>query len=339
MSNWLSYTLEERLAILQQTSDHESLPDYAVEKDWWVTMVLKAAFQTKCADSLLFKGGTSLSKGWNLIKRFSEDIDLALDHKFFRGNIENNNQLKTLRKECRKYIVEHLANDLDEKLRDMGLRGYTVYPQVEIDGHPVSSDADPTIVIVEYQPISSGQSSYITPMVKVEFSCLSMSEPFEQKTISSMIHNAFPDADSESAALIPTVLPSRTFLEKAFLLCEEFQKESPRSLHMSRHLYDLYMLMDTEFGKAALSDDKLYEAIVEHRRKFYHVSYADYDNDYRDRIAFYPPQRCIKAWEADYASMCTSMIYGDRPTFYHLMERIEQLQNRFRSNQMLKSVT
>lgn len=330
MSNWLSYTQEERLVILQQTSDHESLPDYAIEKDWWVTMVLKAASHTKCADSLLFKGGTSLSKGWNLIKRFSEDIDLALDHKFFRDNIENNNQLKTLRKECRKYIVDQWANDLDERLRDMGLRGYAVYPQTEIDGNPVSSDADPTVVIIEYQPITGTQSSYITPMVKVEISCLSMSEPFEQKAISSMIHNAFPDADSESTAMIPTVLPSRTFLEKAFLLCEEFQKESPRSLRMSRHLYDLYMLMDTEFGKAALSDDKLYAAIVEHRRKFYHVSYADYDKDYRDRIEFCPPQHCIKAWEADYANMCTSMIYGERPSFSQLMERIEQLQARFR---------
>lgn len=331
MSNWLSYTQEERLAILQQTSDHESLPDYAVEKDWWVTIVLKAAFRTNCADSLLFKGGTSLSKGWNLIKRFSEDIDLALDHKFFRDNIENNNQLKTLRKECRKYIVDQWANDLDEKLRDMGVHGYTIHPQVAIDGNPVSSDADPTVVIIEYLPISSGRSSYITPMVKVEISCLSMSEPFEQRTISSMIHNAFSDADSESTALIPTVLPSRTFLEKAFLLCEEFQKESPRSLRMSRHLYDLYMLMDTKFGKAALSDNKLYETIIEHRRKFYHVSYANYDKDYRDNIEFYPPQRCIKAWETDYASMCTSMIYGERPTFFLLMQRIKQLQARFHS--------
>lgn len=330
MSNWLSYTIEERLAMLQQTSDREYLPDYAVEKDWWVTMVLRAAFQTSCAESLLFKGGTSLSKGWGLIKRFSEDIDLAISHKFFRENIENNNQLKTLRKQCRKFIVDSWANELDEQLSKLDVSGYRIYPLTMMDGNPVSSDADPTVVIVEYPSISDTRSAYLSPSVKVEISCLSMEEPNEPSPISSMIHDAFPDGDADSKATIPTVLPSRTFLEKAFLLCEEFQKESPRSLRMSRHLYDLYMMKDTEFCKAALSDDELYSAIVEHRRKFYHVSYADYDKDYRDSIEFYPPQHCLKAWEADYSALLSDFVYGEKIPFCTLLEGIARLQNMFR---------
>ena len=79
---------------------------------------------------------------------------------------------------------------------------------------------------------------------------------------------------------IRTVTPSRTFLEKAFLLNEEFQKDKPRSRRMSRHLYDLEKLMDTNYGKAALEDTALYQAIVEHRRKFYHLGYVNYDLDY-----------------------------------------------------------
>jgi putative uncharacterized protein (fragment) len=70
--NWLSHSIEDRRIILRQTAEAESLPEYAIEKDWWVTMTLKAIFQTECAASLLFKGGTSLSKGWKLIQRSSD---------------------------------------------------------------------------------------------------------------------------------------------------------------------------------------------------------------------------------------------------------------------------
>ena len=104
-------------------------------------------------------------------------------------------------------------------------------------------------------------------------------------------------------------------MEKAFLLNEEFQKPEPRSLRMTRHLYDLERLMDTEFGKIALSDKELYGKIVEHRRKFYHVGYADYDKDYPGSIEFLPPERCLKEWEADYGEMLEHFVYGDRLSF------------------------
>lgn len=88
MSNWQDLTLEERMVILQQVAKTEKIPQSAIEKDWWVTAVLKAIFQTEAAPKMLFKGGTSLSKGWHLIERLSEDVDLAIDHTFF-GNIWN----------------------------------------------------------------------------------------------------------------------------------------------------------------------------------------------------------------------------------------------------------
>lgn len=115
----------------------------------------------------------------------------------------------------------------------------------------------------------------ILPRVKIEISCLSMSEPFEAKPITTLIHNQFPELDEALSVDIRTVTPSRTFLEKAFLLNEEFQKEKPRSRRMSRHLYDLEKLMDTNYGKAALEDTALYQAIVEHRRKFYQLFFFE----------------------------------------------------------------
>ena len=183
-------------------------------------MTLKAIFQTECAASLLFKGGTSLSKGWKLIQRFSEDIDLSIDHQYFRETVENNNQLKMLRKQCRRYVVDMLVGDIDCRMEAMGLSGYRIYPVVEQGGNKVSTDSDPTEIIIEYPSVIETASDYVRPAVKVEISCLSMKEPFEVKEITTLISDAFPRADRDTSAVIPIVLPSRTFLEKAFLLCE-----------------------------------------------------------------------------------------------------------------------
>ena len=303
-----------------------------MEKDWWVSMTLKALFKTSCKNYLEFKGGTSLSKGWGLIDRFSEDIDLALNHRFFVPQLDNNTQLKNLRKKSRKFIVANLAEDLDVQMKALGLSGYDVKPEItDAAGTPISSDADPTVIYVSYSSVSSDSSPYVPPRVKIEISCLSMDEPFKMRTISSMISAYFPEDDNETECTIPVVLPSRTFLEKAFLLNEEFQKPEPRSLRMTRHLYDLEKLMDTDFGKMALSDMELYRKIVEHRRKFYHVGYADYDKDYPESIEFLPPEKCIKQWEADYGEMLEHFVYGRHLSFAELLERISILQDRFRS--------
>lgn len=331
MTRWIDNTLQERRVMLQQASFGENLPDYAIEKDWWVTMTLKALFQTKCKDFLEFKGGTSLSKGWQLIDRFSEDIDLALSHRYFGSVAENNTQLKNLRKKSRKYILTTLAEELEEQMTALGLSGFEVVPAaVDESGVPISSDADPTVIYVNYESIAEGQSEYVQPRVKVEISCLSMDEPFEMKTLGSIVSKYFPIEDEDSESTLPVVLPSRTFLEKAFLLNEEFQKDQPRSLRMTRHLYDLERIMDTDFGKEALADRMLYDKIVEHRRKFYHVGYADYDKDYPDRIEFLPPERCRTEWAADYALMVERFVYGEHLSFEKLLERIAELQERFR---------
>lgn len=331
MIRWINHTDVERKVMLQRVSEKYGLPEYAVEKDWWVTMVLKALFNLECSKWMEFKGGTSLSKGWGLIDRFSEDIDLALNYRFFTETIENNNQLKVLRKKCRKYIVKEASLALNTQLAKLGLTDYEVIPEVsDSTGKVISSDSDPTVIFVNYRAVASSGSEYVPPRVKVEISCLSMDEPFEIMTLGTMISALFPEDDANAQVQIPTVLPSRTFLEKAFLLCEEFQKEEPRSLRMSRHLYDLERLMDTEHGRMALEDDELYRKIVEHRRKFYHVGYADYDKDYREHISFLPPKHCMKAWKSDYEELLLHFVYGEKLPFEQLMHRIKLLNERFR---------
>lgn len=330
--NWLQHNINERKVMLQQVADSIHLPDYAIEKDWWVTMVLKALFETDCVLFLEFKGGTSLSKGWNLIERFSEDINLTIDHTFFTNDIANNNQLKNLRKKCHKYVIGNLTKQLATTLTRMGLHGFEVVSKtVDDEGNAISTDADPAVLYVDYESVSDSGLAYMPARVKIEISCLSMKEPFELRTINSMIKDKFSEEDGDATCVIPVVMPERTFLEKAFLLCEEFQKQDPRSLRMSRHLYDLEKLMDTTFGEKALSDKVLYGKVVEHRRKFYHVSYADYDKDYPPYITIVPPDSCLAAWRQDYQELQQHFIHGQSLNFDDLLKRIGMLQQRFQN--------
>lgn len=340
MSSWQNHSSDERIAMIQTVAQDHNIEDNAIEKDWWVTVVLKALFNTSCGKWLLFKGGTSLSKGWNLINRFSEDIDISIGRNFF-GDVlnlpfakcENNNQVKKLRKASRDYIHGTLSAELDAELLKMGVKGYTIMNET-VTGEPprpIDHDSDPTIIFVNYESILPSSMRLIDARVKIEISCLSMSEPYEQCEIRSLVFDKFPEEDDEMAASINTVTPSRTFLEKALLLSEELQKEEPRSLRMSRHLYDLDRLMDTEFGQKALNDGKLYKAIVEHRRRFYHLGYVDYDKDYPAKIDFIPQNKVMNAYRLDYESnMVDGYIYGEAKSFDELMKRMEKLLQDFR---------
>src|SRR5690606_6843892 len=119
---------------------------------------------------------------------------------------------------------------------------------------------------------------------------------------------------ADKVVKIPTVLPQRTFLEKLFLLHEEFQKPkekgSMRSNRMTRHLYDISKMMDTEFGESAINDKELYNTIVEHRQVYARISWIDYSKHATETLNFIPPEKVLAEWEDDYKSMKESMFYG-----------------------------
>lgn len=333
---WLNNELVDRLAMLQQTEiDHPGINQVAIEKDWWVTVTLKALFQTDCREALIFKGGTSLSKGFNIIERFSEDIDLAIGHSFFGIEKTSKSQREKLRKTARAYIHETLSVQLDARLKEMGITGYSIENITQVqdkngEWKAIDSDKDPTVILLHYTSIVEETISYIPPRVKIEISCLSMDEPTEEREIRSLIGDSFEDEDTDAGSRIRTVVPTRTFLEKLFLLAEEFQKEKPRSVRMSRHLYDLEKLMDTAYGREALADRSLYDAIVEHRKAYYALKYVNYDLHAPATIDFMLPEQAREAWKADYTDMRRFFIYGQSLEFDALMQRMRELNERIR---------
>lgn len=327
MSLWINLGLDERKVLIQQTAEKEGIPDLAVEKDWWVTIVLKTLFSCSCNKHLLFKGGTSLSKGWNIIERFSEDIDIALDRAFFGLACDNRTQINNLRKESRVFIKKKLMPELNKNL--IALLGNETFEIEFVES--INSTTDPSVINVVYKSVLDNRVEYIKNIVKIEISCLSLSDPNEKRDISSLIYKYYPNLDSDSSCHINTVLPQRTFLEKIFLLHEEFQKPNPRTERMSRHLYDLEKLMQMKEVIESLNDRGLYKTIVEHRKKFNKIS-SVVDSLYSpEKINIIFPDVIYKDWEKDYSDMKKSFIYGDSLSFAKLIERIRELQDIIRN--------
>jgi predicted nucleotidyltransferase component of viral defense system len=325
---WLNLSTEDRLTTLSNAYKKVGLPPKSIEKDWWVTMTLRALFQCECARHIVFKGGTSLSKAWNLIERFSEDIDIAIDRKFFGFDGElSKKQINNLRRASCSYISGRLKEELDNKLKDAGISGYSVSVAEAED-----TTKDPQVIEVHYDSLFNA-GSYIQEKVLIEIGARSLIEPSKNVQLRSILANSFPDAVfADDFYSIPTVIPQRTFLEKAFLLHEEFQKpaEAIRVNRMSRHIYDLEKIMDTDFATEALNDSDLYNAIIAHRSTLTKMKEVDYTTHTPDKINFVPPLNVIDLWKADYESMQKNMIYGSSLSFDKLIERIKELNERFR---------
>lgn len=336
MIHWQQYNDIEKIQLLDIVSAAKKLPRLAIEKDWWVTVVLMAISKTKYSDLYSFKGGTSLSKGWNLIERFSEDADIAIKREGrFSINGDTKSQLAKVRRSSRHYITKELPEELTNILSQMGVYNFSVEPEISrfIEGKDIELRADthPSVLYVNYKSVLPETSEYILSRVKIEISCLSMNEPIEEKIICSFISEVKPDTD-EVRVKFKTVLPTRTFLEKIFLLHEEFQKENPRSKRMSRHLYDLERLMDTEYGKDALNNKSLYDEIINHRSVYNKIDGIDYEMHSPYTLDFLPPSHLIDEWRKDYEVMSDQFLYHqeNRMTFEVLIERMKELLRRVR---------
>lgn len=329
MKNFIRLSKKDKLNIFNQASEKTGLPSSAVEKDWWVTLSLNIIFSLLYSKHIVFKGGTSLSKSWNLIERFSEDIDLVIDRKYlgFKGQLSKT-QVKKLRKASCSFIGNEFYKDINDALIKLGVQDYELVVQ-----ETKETDTDPLVIELRYKSLTE-ISNYLRPRVLIEVGARSLMEPVENKPIISMVSEQFRELPfAEKEITLPVVSPKRTFLEKIFLLHEEFQKESKfiRVERMSRHLYDLEKLMDTIHGTEALKDVELYDTIIAHRKNFNAIRGIDYTNHSPQLINILPPEGIIKDWEKDYKTMQESMFYGTTLPFSKLMERIAELNNRIKT--------
>ncbi|MEI7677548.1 MAG: nucleotidyl transferase AbiEii/AbiGii toxin family protein [Bacteroidales bacterium] len=329
--NWIDLPKLRQVELLKLLEDKTGLNAKSIEKDWWVTLALKALFTSSYSSFIVFKGGTSLSKCWNLIDRFSEDIDLAIDREFlgFHGDLTKRDIGKKLRKASCAFIRGELRDELERCILNEGVEREKFTLEVHITKE---SNVDPETLFLHYESVLDN-SDYIFNTVKIEIGSRSLTEPTEEVSIRSIIGEFLPNSEfADNPTVVKAVLPKRTFLEKAFLLHELFQSNTHNAeiIRMSRHLYDLEKLMDTTFCKDFLKDKTLYNEIIQHREKFTSMSNVDYSTHQPSTINFTPPDSNLKEWEKDYLIMQENMIYGKSLSFRQLIIRIQELNDRFK---------
>lgn len=330
MSNTNFYHIDkiEKEFIFKEIANQKGMKAFAVEKDWWVSRALEIIFQSSIAEHLVFKGGTSLSKAWKLINRFSEDIDLAIDKEFFgfSGDL-GKNQRDKLRKKAGVYTTGTFFKELKQAFEN---KGFTDLQFVVIGAK--DSDQDPRILEIYYPNIIKMETEYILPRIQIEVSCRSLIEPYSIQTFGSLVDEFYADKDfAESLFKVPTVSAERTFLEKLFLLHEEFHRPAKKMRvdRLSRHLYDIYLLMESGISENAIKDKDLYHTIVAHRYKFSRVGDVNYNLHNPKMLNPIPPENVITDWKEDYARMKEDMIYGENiPNFDNLITNLNRLRNR-----------
>lgn len=332
MRNFLKADEQVKRMLLSQAGDKIGLSAKSVEKDLWVTQVLHALFSLDVSDKMIFKGGTSLSKAWGLIDRFSEDIDLAINPVFLGApdGDPTKKQIKKLRKASSLYVAEELAQKLRNRFAELGLTEW-LSVEAQPNGEGDNTYPEPRQIYVRYKSLYADNLQYLLPMIVLEVSARSLMEPVAEVKIYSLASRHFPLKDLAPMPVV-TAVPGKTMVEKMFLLHELFAVEGHgmKAERKSRHLYDLYKMMDKPFAEEALRDDALWESIRHHRQVFTSVSGIDYTPDMRERMVLVPRTDIVESWKRDYENMCDAMIYGETPTWERLIEAMEQLQIKVR---------
>ena len=323
MYNLVNLPKSELDIIIGNTASKKGLSQAIIEKDLWVCIVLDYLFtKSLWKDNLAFKGGTSLSKAYNLIERFSEDIDLILDWRVIGYNTKeplaerSSNQQDKLNKEILSKTATFLNNEFISQIKSDLAR--LVNDKLNIY---FEDDA----VIIAYGNNYSDES--ILHAIRLEIGALAAWTPTEVKTIHPYIAKVYPEQFGNVSVDIRTTTAERTFWEKTTILHREaFRPESlPVASRMSRHYYDVYRMTKLGILNKAMSQPELLTQVADFKAKFYPQKWARYDLAKIGTLKLVPPDYSLDAIRKDYANMA-GMIYGEIPTFNDLMKYIAEIE-------------
>jgi hypothetical protein len=315
----LFFTAAERLGTTIQN----------IEKDFWVCWTLTALFHGLPDDAprLLFKGGTSLSKGYGLITRFSEDIDITV----FRDDIGvtasaedleaktktgRRKQLDRIQRSCQDYINGPLLKALGGLAADaMSAAGRHAGQMTVV---PDREDADKQSLLIHYPGVTE-HDGYIQPFIKIESGAKSALDPHEQRRIAPYIADDVPDGAALTVGGVTTIDPQRTLLDKILILHGLpifFQKHGRLygSGQVSRHYYDVHCLVDGGVAEKACTDTVLVDDCIKHAQMFFYRKDTGLDEVARGRFRLMPADGMTDLLRRDYEAMAR-MIFGEVPAF------------------------
>lgn len=332
MAEFFQLSTAERLDALNVAANTSGLLPHLLEKDTWVVWSLRHLFAGPFADHLVFKGGTSLSKAYRVIRRFSEDVDLTYDIRAIAADLvgdadtplpTSKSQEKKWSKEIRARLLDWLAAEIVPRLTH----------DLEQQGLPATVRSDGEKVFIDYAPLTTG-TGYVAPAVMLEFGARSTGEPSEPRTIrcdaaEHLQSVEFPVATSQ------VMRPERTFWEKAtaiHVFCA--QGEFRGGDRFARHWHDVTRLDATGFADAAIADKALASAVAEHKSVFFaekntHGEVIDYHAAVAGALQLVPDDSALAKLAADYRHMVDDGLFlDDAEPFEALLERCRAIQQK-----------
>jgi hypothetical protein len=322
---------DEKREVLAAANAATGRPIHLLEKDVWVVWTLQQLFASPFGEYLVFKGGTSLSKAYHAIDRFSEDLDITYDIRAIAPDLvaqtpdglpKTRSQQSRWTDEIRKRLVDWTASQMLPFLKE---RLATVDR-----GAAISAKGD--TIIIAYPPLATG-TGYVAPEIKIEFGARSTGEPVENKTITTdaatvLKDIAFPECN------VRVMRAERTFWEKAtaaHVFCLQGELGGGR---FSRHWFDLVELDDAGIVDAALKDRELAKSVATHKSFFFREKDAngaviDYAAAVSGHLHLVPEGEARATLAADYAKMLEDGLLPDgAPLFVTILERCATIQGR-----------
>jgi hypothetical protein len=325
--NFLSLDPDERADILQTLAVELGRPAAVLEKDVWVCWVLSKLFSLPISHRLAFKGGTSLSKVYGLIHRFSEDIDVTVDYRDFGvlgADLQHSRSRSQIAKQNQQ-LRDHLSTFVTEQI----IPAFQQQIKHELPHHTATIDAAGSDrVDLRYESVVSAKGSYIPDQVLLELGSRNPAEPIETHRVTSDIAYSLnglslPEAD------VHVLSPARTFWEKATLIHAACHRETilQRRERLSRHWYDLVQIADSRFGASSVTDLTLFREVAEHKDAFYPESGFTYSSCVVGDIVLVPKGNALSLLSRDYEAMVNAgMFTVTPPTFEEIVERLHRLQ-------------
>lgn len=331
MNTVANTSARERAELFRETGARMGLSAALVEKDFWVCWTLGHLFDIAAVrDMLMFKGGTSLSKVFGLINRFSEDIDLAISYAPL-GFVDDRDPimdmsrsrrtrlLDTMMTTCREYIagpfLEALHGRWTEAIRSADSWALVV------------SEDDPNTIEFMYPSAGVGTVEYVRPRILLELGTHAALVPSGAYTITPFAAEEFPGVFAQSSCAVKAIKAERTFWEKATILHVEHHRapDSPLPGNYARHYYDMFMLARSAVRDSAVRDVELLRKVVEHKTKFYYSAWARYDLAIPSTLALVPPEARRRDLQRDYDAMSV-MIFGEPPSLNDVLDELAQLE-------------
>ncbi|MDO4806711.1 MAG: nucleotidyl transferase AbiEii/AbiGii toxin family protein [Coriobacteriales bacterium] len=325
MLNVVTMPISELTALVELGTAETGLPEAIIEKDLWVCYILDYLFhRSSFANSMIFKGGTSLSKAYGLIERFSEDVDLILDWRRLGYGYDEPWQARSNTKQER-FKADTIARTeswLSSHFVPALKTGLSAELGIEAN---VRMANDSETVLFAYPHTYSSPSTL--EVIKLEVGPLAAWTPSESAAITPYLAELHPQLFEMPSTTIPTALPERTFWEKATILHQEANRPESKALprRYARHYYDMYRLGHSDVLSRALLHAELLEKVVAFKEKFYRTPWARLSEAKLGTLKLAPQANRLTELDSDYRSM-RSMIFGSAPRFDEVVSYMHELE-------------